>query len=53
MIGVAASLDRVMNAPMARQFKKIVPDAWRVVADGDLVTGVPSWGYKHVGTEVG
>lgn len=29
-----------------------IPDTFRIVTDGDIVAGVPSWGYKHVGTEV-
>jgi predicted lipase len=43
---------RVGNHQFASMFNKIVPDAFRVVADGDIVTGVPTTWYKHVGTEV-
>jgi predicted lipase len=59
---------RVGNHQFASQFNKIVPDAFRVVVDGDIVTGVPTtwygtlvlvlafydlaYRYKHVGTEI-
>ena len=36
----------------AIQYNRVVPDSFRVVVDGDVVTGVPGAWYKHVGTEV-
>ena len=41
---------RIFNAALATRYKKLIPDSFRVVADGDVVTGMPPWGYKHVGT---
>lgn len=41
---------RVGNRNFAQLFDRIVPDGFRVVVDGDIVTGIPSYGYKHVGT---
>lgn len=36
----------------AVQYNRVVPDSFRVVVDGDVVTAVPGAWYKHVGTEV-
>lgn len=42
---------RVGNRSFAQFYERIVPDTFRVVVDGDLVTGLPkAAGYKHVGT---
>lgn len=45
---------RVGNYKFAKAYDKIVPDSYRVVCDGDLVTGVPKllFMYTHVGHEV-
>ena len=43
---------RVGNGNFAQLFDRIVPDGFRVVVDGDIVTGIPSYRYKHVGTLV-
>mmetsp|Transcript_21523 Transcript_21523/g.31265 ORF Transcript_21523/g.31265 Transcript_21523/m.31265 type:complete len:1073 (+) Transcript_21523:100-3318(+) len=43
---------RVGNWNFASAFNKIVPDGFRVVVDGDIVTGIPKGNYKHVGTEI-
>jgi hypothetical protein len=42
----------VGNFTFKQLFNEHVPDAYRVVVDGDIVTGVPRGGYSHVGTEV-
>lgn len=41
---------RVGNAPFAQLFDKFVPDGFRVVVDGDIVSSVPysNAGFKHV-----
>jgi len=41
---------RVGNRVYARIHDALVPDSWRVVADGDVVTGVPRLFFKHAGT---
>jgi hypothetical protein len=43
---------RVGNYGFKQFYDKIVPNAFRVVIDGDLVTGLPPSGYDHVGTEI-
>lgn len=45
---------RVGNYEFAKLYDKIVPDSYRVVCDGDVVTGVPKllFMYTHVGHEV-
>lgn len=43
---------RVGNRVWARIYDTLVPDSWRVVADGDVVTGVPRLFFKHCGTPV-
>ncbi len=45
---------RVGDANFMKLFNKMVPDSFRVVVDGDIVTTVPrtSMGFKHVGTQV-
>lgn len=45
---------RVGDFSFAREFNKLIPDAFRTVVDGDLVTAVPSfyWGFQHIGVEV-
>jgi hypothetical protein len=42
---------KVGNGSFVQSFNKLVPDSFRVVVDGDMVTGVPP-GYSHVGTEI-
>jgi hypothetical protein len=42
---------KVGNGVFAKDFNKLIPDSFRVVVDGDPVTGVPP-GYSHVGTEI-
>ena len=45
----------MLNAKLpqfATQYNRVVPDSFRVVVDGDVVTAVPGAWYKHVGTEV-
>ncbi|KAJ8609468.1 hypothetical protein CTAYLR_005454 [Chrysophaeum taylorii] len=43
---------RVGNRVWARVYDALVPDSWRVVSDGDVVTGVPRLFFKHCGTPV-
>jgi hypothetical protein len=42
---------KVGNRHFVSMFNKLIPDAFRVVVDGDVVTGLPP-GYSHVGAEV-
>ena len=49
---VSFGAPRVGNHVWARTFDGLVPDAWRVVADGDLITKVPRCFYMHAGVEV-
>ena len=42
---------RVGNPSFAVLFKRIVPDSFRTVVDGDVVTSVPPSGYRHVGIQ--
>lgn len=42
---------KVGNSTFVQLFDKLIPDSFRVVVDGDIVTGVPP-GYSHVGTEI-
>jgi hypothetical protein len=43
---------RVGNHAFKSLYDKMVPDSFRVVVDGDIVTGIPGYGYDHIGTEV-
>jgi hypothetical protein len=44
---------RVGNSAFARRFNQVLPNAWRVVNNGDLVTSVPRlMGYAHVGHKI-
>mmetsp|Transcript_16006 Transcript_16006/g.24135 ORF Transcript_16006/g.24135 Transcript_16006/m.24135 type:complete len:1161 (-) Transcript_16006:137-3619(-) len=43
---------RVGNIHFAMEMNKWVPNSFRVVVDGDIVSGVPRTGYKHAGTEI-
>jgi hypothetical protein len=43
---------RVGNFYFKKEYNERIPDAYRVVVDGDIVTGVPRGGYSHVGNEV-
>ena len=45
---------RCGNHAFAQRFDDAVPHAYRVIVDGDIVTGVPAglWLYKHCGREV-
>jgi hypothetical protein len=42
---------RVGNASFAQLYNRMVPDSFRTVIDGDVVTSVPPTGYRHIGTE--
>jgi hypothetical protein len=42
---------RVGNGAFAQLFNRLIPDSFRVVVDGDIVTGVPPAGYRHIGTQ--
>ena len=42
---------RVGNSSFAQLFNRMVPDSFRTVIDGDVVTSVPPTGYRHIGTE--
>ena len=42
---------RVGNGFFALLYNRIVPDSFRTVIDGDLVTSMPPTGYRHVGTQ--
>ena len=42
---------RVGNGFFAHFYNRIVPDSFRTVVDGDLVTSLPPTGYRHVGTQ--
>ena len=39
------------NSSFAQLYDKLIPDSFRTVIDGDVVTSVPPTGYRHVGTE--
>jgi len=44
---------RIFNLALSQRYSKLIPDSFRVVAEGDLVTNLPPpYFYKHVGTEV-
>jgi hypothetical protein len=44
---------KVGNSAFIQTYDRILPDSFRVVVDGDLVTGLPvSWNYRHIGTPV-
>jgi len=43
---------RCGNRGFASFFNKLCPDAFRVVVDGDIVTGVPKSGFKHAAVEI-
>jgi len=43
---------RVGNFAFASRYDDLIPNCFRVVVDGDIVTGIPRAWYKHVGTEV-
>lgn len=43
---------RVGNRVWSRVYDTLVPDTWRVVADGDVVSGLPRFFFKHCGTQV-
>eukprot|EP01135_Chromosphaera_perkinsii_P005423 Nk52_evm22s348 gene=Nk52_evmTU22s348 len=43
---------RVGNETFANDFKEAVPECFRLSMDGDIVTGLPKWGYRHVGKNV-
>lgn len=42
---------RVGNGYFSLLYNRIVPDSFRTVVDGDLVTSMPPTGYRHVGTQ--
>ena len=42
---------RVGNGFFALLYNRIVPDSFRTVIDGDLVTSMPPTGYRHIGTQ--
>jgi hypothetical protein len=42
---------RVGNGFFALLYNRIVPDSFRTVVDGDLVTSMPPTGYRHIGTQ--
>jgi len=42
---------RVGNSSFAQLYDRMVPDSFRTVVDGDVVTSLPPTGYRHVGTE--
>ena len=41
---------RVGNYRFSEVFNHNIPKCFRVCMDGDVVTGLPIWGFKHVGT---
>lgn len=43
---------RIGNRSFAQFYDRVVPDSFRVCVDGDLVTGLPKTGFKHIGTYV-
>ena len=43
---------RVGNRNFAQFYNRICPASYRVVVDGDIVTGLPPSKYKHVGTQI-
>ena len=45
---------RIGNRAFARMYNRRVPNTFRLVLDGDAVTGIPKllWVYKHCGIEV-
>ncbi|CAE7446613.1 unnamed protein product, partial [Symbiodinium microadriaticum] len=43
---------RVGNWHFATEYNRIVPNSFRIVVDGDIVSGVPKGNYKHIGTEI-
>lgn len=43
---------RVGNRGFAQMFDRMIRSSFRVVVDGDLVTGLPPAGYKHIRTSV-
>lgn len=43
---------RVGNRCFSQFYNSMIPDAFRVVVDGDIVAGIPSSGYKHIGTQI-
>lgn len=43
---------RVGSYAFSSVYQGLIPNTFRVVVDGDIVSGVPSAWYKHVGTEV-
>jgi hypothetical protein len=45
---------KVGNGPFVNEYNKMVPDAFRVKVDGDIVPNLPPlyFNYAHVGTEV-
>lgn len=42
---------RVGNGFFALLYNRIVPDSFRTVIDGDVVTSMPPTGYRHIGTQ--
>ena len=42
---------RVGNGSFSQFYNRVVPDSFRTVVDGDLVTSLPPTGYSHVGTQ--
>ena len=42
---------RVGNGFFALLYNRCVPDSFRTVIDGDLVTSMPPTGYRHIGTQ--
>ena len=41
---------RVFSKGMSNVVDQLLPRCFRVVVDGDIVAGVPVFGYRHVGT---
>ena len=42
---------RVGNGFFALLYNRLVPDSFRTVIDGDLVTSMPPTKYRHIGTQ--
>lgn len=43
---------RVGNRAFRNLYEKAVPNSFRCVVDGDIVTGLPKHGFHHIGTSV-
>jgi len=52
VVNVTCGSPRVGDSYFARAFENAVPNAWRLVVAGDIITKVPTGRYRHVGTLV-